>query len=411
MSQTEKAMSDALESPGSTDDRSVPPLTVLVVDDQSINRIVLKTMLAKDGHEVLLAENGAQAVEIYQREHPDMVLMDIMMPVMDGYEAAARIKEMAAPDFVPVIFLTAMTDEHALAQCIECGGDDFLTKPYSRIILRAKIDALARMRRLYDVVVAQRNELRLHHERLRQEHEIAERIFMNIAGGSGFDLPNVQYSLSPAAIANGDLVLAGCTPHGRQHVMLGDFTGHGLAAAIGALPVADVFSAMTSKGFGIAEIAGEINTKLHTKLPTGHFLAACLLEYDMAAGRVSVLNAGVPDVLLVPAGPGSVRSAGAENLPLGIVATDKMENNMQTFDVELGERLYLYSDGLIEAADPEGEMFGHERLMRAIDDNRSRGELFNEILAALQKFRRGESQADDITMVEVTCGGAAAERA
>lgn len=383
----------------------VSPLTVLVVDDQSINRIVLKTMLTKDGHEVLLAENGAQAVEVFERLRPDLILMDIMMPVMDGYEATSKIKELAALDFVPVIFLTAMTDEHALAKCIECGGDDFLTKPYSRVILRAKIDALTRMHRLYDVVVAQRNELRFHHERLRQEHEVAERIFMNIAGRSGFDVPNIQYLLSPASIANGDFVLAGRTPQGRQQVMLGDFTGHGLAAAIGALPVADVFSAMTAKGFGIVEIAGEINTKLHTKLPTGYFLAACLIEYDVEAATVSILNAGVPEVLLIPAADGEIRSWKAENLPFGIMPTDRMENNVHAFGVDTGDRLYLYSDGLVEAANREGEMFGQERLMASLMNNRNRNELFNEVVTALQQFRQGESQADDITMVEVLCTG------
>jgi len=103
--------------------------------------------------------------------------MDVMMPVMDGYDATRRIKTLAGSHFVPVIFLTALTDEAALARCIEAGGDDFLTKPYNRVILQSKISALLRLRELYWVREKQRDEIQLHHQRLQQEQTLAERIF------------------------------------------------------------------------------------------------------------------------------------------------------------------------------------------------------------------------------------------
>ena len=104
-------------------------MKILVVDDDHTNRLVLKAMLEKEGHQVIQAENGRIAVGYACEYLPDMILMDVMMPEMDGYEATTMIKEKLSSIFIPVIFITAVADSDALAKCIEAGGDDFITKP------------------------------------------------------------------------------------------------------------------------------------------------------------------------------------------------------------------------------------------------------------------------------------------
>ena len=146
-----------------------PALRVLIVDDDETNCLVLSAMLAKEGYTVLTAADGQEALVVFDREQPDMVLMDVMMPVMDGYEATRRMKACTGERFVPVIFLTALQDQAALVDCIACGGDDFLTKPYKRPILRAKLKALERVRALYATLKAHKDELAYHHTRVREE--------------------------------------------------------------------------------------------------------------------------------------------------------------------------------------------------------------------------------------------------
>lgn len=253
------------------------PLRFLIVDDERINLLVLRAILEHDGHQVIQAANGTEAVAAFAREQPDMVLMDVMMPVMDGYEATRRIKTLAGGRLVPVIFLTALTDEVALARCIEAGGDDFLTKPYNRVILQSKIGALLRLRELYRVRERLHDEILLHHRRLQQEQTIAECIFRKVVHRGCLDIPDIRYLISPAALFNGDLLLAARRPSGGLVVMLGDFTGHGLPAAVAALPTAEVFYVMTAKGYSIGYIVGEINQKLKSTLPPELFFAACLL--------------------------------------------------------------------------------------------------------------------------------------
>lgn len=378
-------------------------LSVLVVDDDETNRIVLEIMLRNDGHQVHMAKDGREAVTLYESARPDLILMDVMMPVVDGYEAARRIKAIAGRHFVPIIFLTALTDESSLVKCLEVGGDDFMVKPVSRVILRAKLAATARLHGLYEDLERQQRDLSVHHQRLRYEHEVAEQVFAKIMDNTGSKAANIRSELLPLAITNGDLLLAARTPAGGQHVLLGDCTGHGLSAAIGAIPVTDIFYAMTRKGFGIRDIAVEMNRKLHATLPTGQFLAACMLEWDRRGAAVKVWNGGMPDVMLVSEKSKDATRIPSRNLPLGIVGSEEFEVSIELRRIDRGDRLYLYSDGLIDARDSEGRMFGHERLENIVNDNRDRNRLFDEIREAAAAFRGDRPQDDDITVVEVLC--------
>ncbi len=137
-------------------------MKILIVADELSNRMILSAILKKEGYSVVSAVNGQEAIDVFQQEEPDLVLMDIMMPVMDGYEATQKIKVLSQEKFTPIIFLMAMTDEQALRRCVDVGGDDFLSKPYNQVIIKAKIDALERMSQLYNTVYKQKRELVAH---------------------------------------------------------------------------------------------------------------------------------------------------------------------------------------------------------------------------------------------------------
>jgi two-component system, HptB-dependent secretion and biofilm response regulator len=126
------------------DNEELRQVKVLVVDDTSANRTMLQAFLKKLGCNVFLAENGAEAIEVFQRYAPDLILMDVMMPVMDGYEATRRIKILASGRWVPVVFLSALDKDENLVDGLEAGGDDYLAKPTNFIVLNAKLRSLAR---------------------------------------------------------------------------------------------------------------------------------------------------------------------------------------------------------------------------------------------------------------------------
>jgi diguanylate cyclase (GGDEF)-like protein len=139
---------------------------VLVADDARVMRFATIRILKKLGLEPVEAEDGLQALEIFDREKPDLVLIDVQMPGLDGLEVVRRIRQLSSEHWVPVIFLTSMEDEADYTRGIEAGGDDYLTKPVSPVVLEAKIRALRRLDDMRRELMAVTLELREANERL-----------------------------------------------------------------------------------------------------------------------------------------------------------------------------------------------------------------------------------------------------
>lgn len=376
---------------------------ILIADDDRINRMVLESMLSDSGYEMLFAENGQQAVDMFEAERPNLILMDVIMPVMDGYEATRRIKAIAKDDVVPVIFITSLTNENELAQCVKSGGDDFLTKPFSKVIIMSKIEAMERISNLYHTVMAQRNEIEKHNQQYRREQEVAERIFKKLVHKGSLDAHDIKYMLSPMSVFNGDLLLAIETSDHGLNVLLGDATGHGLPAAIGTFPMADLFYEMSSEGYPLADIINTINDKLYKVLPAEYFVCTCLLRLSPDRKTMEIWNGGLPDVLVYSSHTGVMRTTFPSNsLPLGIVGNSELNAKIEIIPIESGDRIYVYSDGIIEAEDANGSLFGMTRLLNMFSSNIEPDKVFNEVKKAVSIFSGDADQSDDLTMIEIS---------
>lgn len=373
-------------------------LSILIAEDNAADRLLLSTIVSRQGHRALTASNGVEAVMLFEQERPQLVLMDALMPVMDGFEAARRIKACAGESLVPIIFLTSLTESEALVRCLEA-GDDFLAKPYNRAILEAKIRAMDRLRRLQDTVMRQRDLIAKHNEHLLTEQRVAKAVFDKVAHSGCLNAPNIRYLQSPFALFNGDLLLAAFKPSGGMHVLLGDFTGHGLPAAIGAMPLAEVFYGMTAKGFSMAEILREMNAKLKRILPVGVFCCATLLNLSFQRRVVEVWNGGLPDGYLYHAANGERTALVSRHLPLGVLEPASFNESFEVHPLALGDRLFLFSDGVLETCDSDGQMFGEQRLQAIFEGQHPAERLFDEIQLAITAFR-GEAQ-DDVSMIEL----------
>lgn len=376
-------------------------LTILIAEDSAADRLLLASIIRRQGHQVLTVSNGAEAIEVFARERPQLVLMDALMPVMDGFEAARQIKQLAGEALVPIIFLTSLRESEALAQCLDAGGDDFLPKPYNPLILAAKINAMDRLRRLQATVLQQRDLIARHHEHLMHEQRAAKAVFDKVAHSGCINVaPNIRYLQSPYALFNGDLLLAAYTPSGDMHVLLGDFTGHGLPAAIGAMPLAEVFYGMTAKGYGLTQTLREMNAKLKRILPVDMFCCATLLCLSAQRRAVEVWNGGMPEGYVHEVATGRRTPLMSRHLPLGVLSAEAFDDSTEVWPMALGDRVFLLSDGVLDTADANDQLFGAERLQQVFAANREPDRLFEDIEQALAAFR-GQAR-DDVSMVEIT---------
>jgi CheY-like chemotaxis protein len=366
----------------------------LVVEDEPTNRMLLKALLKKRGYDVVEAENGLQAIERFHEHEPDIIFMDVMMPLMDGYEASSRIKESAGDHFIPIIFLTAMTDEKDLAKCVEAGGDDFLAKPFSFTLLSAKMKA---MERIHSLNLA----TRALYSRMQRDEEIAEQVFSGAVVAGNVAMDQIRTLLQPASVFSGDLLLTAYAPSHDLHILLGDFTGHGLAAALGALPTSEVFRTMTAKGFAPQQILYAINNKLHDLLP-GMFLAAQFVKVDFRLDHIMILNCGMPDCFVLNHKDGRIKQTiTSKSLPLGITSDINFKNEIHYIPIDENDRVVLATDGVFEARNAAGEYFGEERLIQSFSACDAETYQIDRLQQDLEKFCQGAAQDDDISVAEI----------
>lgn len=369
----------------------------LVVDDNNVNRCLLTALLKRHGYSVVEAEDGLQAIEKYTQHQPTIIFMDLMMPVMDGIESCKKIKSLCGKtSFVPIIFVTAVSDENKLSECIESGGDDFIAKPVDLQVLSARIKSMERLSLLYDVHFAMVR-------RIQRDQDLAKNVFNSVIFTDTPACHEIKILLQPAETFSGDMFLSGISPAGELHVMLADFTGHGLGAALGAIPAADVFKAMVAKGFAGDKILSAINNKLKKILPMGMFMAAQYVIVRKDFEYVSVCICGMPDVFIRSHQERKIKHRlKSASFALGVMANVNFKLLFEKVSITEGDSIILCSDGVTEAVNHENELFGEQRLEAIINQSNCLS-VIEGVDAAIKQFCENGAQTDDISLAEIVC--------
>ena len=321
-----------------------PPLRVLIAEDSPADRLILQTIVAQAGHHPIPVADGLEALEAFSEHRPDIILLDVIMPNMGGLEAARRLRQDYKEDLVPILFLTSLTDTDSLVECIESGGNDFIPKPYNAVVLKSKIKAFARIRAMHQTLTEQHRQIEINNQHLIQEQTVAKQVFDQIAHSGCLDNGYLRYYMSPLAVFNGDVVVADISPTGSLIVLLGDFTGHGLPAAIGSMPLATTFYGMVRKGFSISDIMREINQKLHEILPVGFFCCATCIDINPQKRRLRYWNGGLPASFLYKQDTDSYTMLSSKNLPLGVLSSKDFKEDDERIALEPGDKILMWSD-------------------------------------------------------------------
>ena len=366
---------------------------ILIIDDDPMDIDIFRSIL-ESNYQLNIAINGKIGLKRAQTPpYPDLILLDVMMPEMDGFEVCKRLKADPLLQEIPVIFVTAkdtVTDE---TKGFNSGAVDYISKPFSIPIVLARVKTHLALRAA-TLRVERQNHLLLY------EREVVETVLSKMRQSTQFDGSCLRFLISPLEKASGDIILAAFRPDGGQHVLLGDFTGHGLSAAIGSPIVAEIFYSRTLAGDSLNIILAKINQALCEKLPVDMFMAGCFAELAPSREKVTIWNCNIPDVILFRQGK-SFQRVPSSHRPLGIM--------MQPYNAGItlaplikSDRIVLYSDGIVECTNPQGEAYGEKRLEAVLEDIITSGKKLEEVYEVLQRFLEGKKQKDDITVIEIS---------
>jgi DNA-binding response OmpR family regulator len=369
-------------------------MKLLIADDSLTSRVMLVAVTKKWGYEVLAAENGEEAWEmLHQPDAPNLMLIDWEMPKLDGIGLCKRIRAQNSANPPFIILLAGRVETEDVVFGLEAGANDYIPKPFANAELHARLKVGERMLEL-------QGQLKKTQDELTYEREVIESIILKMRASKPYEASQIRELEVPVEKTSGDVLLSAYKPDKTRHIMLGDFTGHGLMAAVGGPIIYDIFYTMTAKGLSIEQIATEINTQLLAKMPTGLFLGAIFIKLSADGKHVSFWNCGMSDILIYR------QSTLWKKLPSSLMALGIIKQDFKpltSFDVCTGDHIYAYSDGITEVINSKQEEFGQDRLEQTISELLNSGKDFDFLIDTVNQFRGDAKLFDDVTIMEFTC--------
>jgi serine phosphatase RsbU (regulator of sigma subunit) len=326
---------------------------------------------------------------------PELILLDISMPNMDGFETCRLLKQDSIMGAVPIIFLTARISIEDERKGLQLGAVDYITKPFSESILLARIKTHIDLSRTHSL-------LEQSYALVKKDQDYIEYIMQTMREDKRFIAENIASAISPVNSSNGDIVLSALAPNGHRHLLIGDFTGHGLSAAIAGPLVSSLFYIQTGQGISLDRIIERINIELFSKLPAEVFMAAVWVDWNPQTNQVTLWNCGMPPLLHFRGGE-KIAQYDSVFLPLGIKACliECMQPS-QTIQCLPEDTLFGYSDGVLDVRNPSGEADGQQRLELFLHQVVILSKETSSVVEALESYANGTEIQDDITLVQLT---------
>lgn len=364
--------------------------TILLVDDEPANLQILMETLQNLGCKLLVAKNGESALSISKKASPDLVLLDIMMPGIDGFEVCRRLKLNATTADTPVIFLSSLSDITDKVKGFQSGAVDYITKPFQAEEVMARVNTHLTIHRLGRQLQQQKNQLE-------RELKIVSRLQLELLPETlpeiGGITMGVHYRTS--LYSGGDYYDFVRLGDGRWGLLLADAEGHGAPAAVMMAMTCTLFRSFPKEPVDPAEVLTFLNRHLRQAYGAS-FVTAIYAVFDPVEKTLTTARAGHPLPMVYRASDLKVREWQCPGvLPLGIEGYGQVP--VATLRLQSGDRLLLYTDGVTERFNPDEMTYGEDRLLRQFEvaTGREPNGLIEQIIEDLERFAQGRPADDD----------------
>lgn len=388
---------------------------VLIVDDTPQNIHVLMETL-KDEHAIVAATNGAKALQLALREpQPDLILLDVMMPEMSGYEVCERLKLDPKTESIPVIFVTALHEAGDEERGLALGAVDYITKPFHPALVKARVRNQLELKRHRDDLqgeVQRRTDqllaVQLLKQKLDQELELARTLQLSMLHNQKYHWQErlvVDAYLEPARAVGGDLYDYLLLSPTELLVVIADVSDKGVPAALFMVRVLTLLRSMAPQTSSPAALLKSVNKALCQDNDTFMFVTVSSFVLDLSNGHWTYASGGHEPPVLIKDGLPQLLE-----LETGAALGLNEEVEFTEHHGQLGphDRIVLYTDGVTEAERGVGEFFGVERLLRAATPPQSGPQsktTKSRIIESLEEFTAGAEQSDDLTLVVIRMPG------
>ena len=378
------------------------PPRILIVDDEPFNVEYIEQELSDKEYELLSAVNGQEALDKIRSESPDLVLLDIMMPIMDGYTVLARLKADPATRHIPVIIISASNDIQSVVRGIQKGAEDYLPKPFEPTILHARIAASLDRKRMHD-------QEQLYLQSLEKEMTIARDIQQEFLPTQMPLIPGWEVAsyFKAAKFVAGDFYDAFLLPDGNLILILGDVCGKGVGAALFMTLFRSLLRSSITAGQTSASPAEWIH---HAVASTNHYIASTheqalvfstvvMAALDTKTGDLRYINAG-NDVAYLTRKDGSLETLPATGPVVGFNA--HAVYTVGETRLESGDRLLIYTDGIPDSKNQQNEFFGYDRIESILKQSGSTSkESIDRLMSEVEHFIGDADPFDDVTLLAI----------
>lgn len=401
--------------------------SVLVVDDSRGQRLLVSRSLSRQGYEVSEAASGQEALDACREKEYDLILSDWMMPGMDGIEFCQAFRLLPRENYGYFILLTSKTEKGAVAQGLDVGADDFLTKPIKSDELLARINAGDRILRMERelteknrLVTATLNEIQSLYDSLDRDLIDARKMQQSLVREPYRDFGTVEVSLllRPCGHVGGDLpgfFEAGENKLGFYSI---DVSGHGVASAMltarlasylsGGAPEQNIALVRDHNGIYVArppsEVANLLNILMIEDMETELYFTILIGYINLETGKVDYSQCGHPNPLIIRP-DGSVLFFGDGGMPIGLIPDADFDQN--SIQLEPGDRLVFYSDGFTECENGKKELLDEEGFEIIVSENSEldHGDFFTALIWDLDLYCGAQDFGDDLSCTMVRYKG------
>ena len=378
---------------------------VLLVDDAKANLDILVEGLKPD-HKLSLALTGEMALQIAARTPPDLVLLDIMMPGLDGYEVCRRMRQMPETAEVPIMFLSSLEEVQNKTRGFEAGANDYLTKPFEMLEVKARVRSLLKAKAYSDAVK----------EQLAADLRVAREIQMGILPHD-FTAVEKAYRVSfgailePAREVGGDLYGVCAAGPERLMIFLGDVSGKGIPASMFMVRTVSLAGLLAREIAEPKRILERLNDELSADNASHMFVTFLCAVFEPATHRLTLASGGHCYPLLLPADGPPCWITKTIGTALGF--DSGLEFQAMELTLSDGDAVVFYTDGVSEAFNPERELYGSERLLAEASGlaGQSANAISAGLLAKVRAFAGTAPQSDDIAILTFKVNVAAGKEA